>query len=73
MALSFDTDIRPLFREKDRTAMLDMFDLWSAADVRKNAESIYGALEQGAMPCDGEWPTADKELLRRWIDEGSSR
>jgi hypothetical protein len=68
---SFDADIRALFREKDRNAMLNMFDLWSAEDVRRNAERIYGALARGAMPCDRPWPEADKDLLRRWIDEGA--
>ena len=26
--LSFERDIRPLFRDKDRTSMLRAFDLW---------------------------------------------
>ncbi len=69
--LGFATDIRSLFRDKDRNAMLGMFDLWSADDVRRNAEAIYGALAGGAMPCDGPWPESDTALLRRWIDEGA--
>jgi hypothetical protein len=68
---SFEADIRPLFREKDRNAMLRHFDLWSADDVRRNAERIYGALDRGVMPCDGAWTATDKDLLRRWIDEGA--
>jgi hypothetical protein len=28
--LSFERDVRPLFREKDRDAMLKAFDLWIA-------------------------------------------
>jgi hypothetical protein len=69
--LTFDADIRPLFREKDRNSMLFMFDLWSPDDVRQHAESIYGAVAQGAMPCDGQWTEPQTLLLRRWIDEGA--
>jgi hypothetical protein len=70
-APSFATDIKPLFRAKDRDSMLHMFDLWAPDDVRKHAESIWGALDRGSMPCDGQWPPADKDLLRRWIDGGA--
>ncbi|WP_250031325.1 hypothetical protein [Paractinoplanes maris] len=68
---SFDADIRPLFREKDRDSMIRMFDLWSADDVRAHAESIHAAVSRGSMPCDGPWSEADTALLRRWIDGGS--
>ena len=67
----FTADIRPLFREKDRNSMLHRFDLWSADDVREHAETIYGAVDRGSMPCDGPWPPADRDLLRRWIDGGA--
>jgi hypothetical protein len=30
---TFASDIKPLFREKDRNSMLRRFDLWSLADV----------------------------------------
>jgi hypothetical protein len=32
-APSFEADIRPLFRAKDRDSMLNRFDLWSVDDV----------------------------------------
>jgi hypothetical protein len=64
----FAADIQPLFREKDRNAMLWMFDLWSVDDVRTHADGIYRAVEGGAMPCDGSWPEQNTALLRRWID-----
>jgi hypothetical protein len=32
--VSFTQDIKPLFRERDRTAMMSHFDLWSYDDVR---------------------------------------
>jgi hypothetical protein len=51
--------------------MLGMFDLWSAEDVRRHAERIYGAVAHGSMPCDGAWPEDSTLLLRRWIDEGA--
>jgi hypothetical protein len=69
--VSFDTDIRPLFREGDRTAMLYAFDLWSHADVREHADAILERLEEGAMPCDGPWPEDQVEIFRAWIEEGT--
>ena len=69
---TFDADIRPLFRAKDRNSMLFMFDLWSADDVREHAERIYGAIAQGNMPCDGRWTDAQTLLFRRWIDDGTA-
>jgi hypothetical protein len=30
--LTFERDIRPLFREKDRDSMLKAFDLWAHSD-----------------------------------------
>ncbi|GAA0461807.1 hypothetical protein Ade02nite_16420 [Paractinoplanes deccanensis] len=71
MELSFAADIRPLFRDRDRNAMLGMFDLWSVDDVREHAESIHAVLARGAMPCDGAWPPERTALLRRWIDGGA--
>ena len=68
----FAADIKPLFRDKDRDAMLWMFDLWSVDDVRTHAEGIFGAVERGVMPCDGSWPAENTALLRRWIDSGQN-
>ena len=70
-APSFATDIKPLFRESDRTAMLSAFDLWSFDDVTSNSDRILGAVESGSMPCDGPWPEEQVDLLRRWIDGGT--
>jgi len=67
---SFEHEIRPLFRERDRQAMLSHFDLWSYDDVRANANAIYGAVEQGKMPCDGAWPSEQVARLHEWIDAG---
>jgi hypothetical protein len=70
-APSYDRDIRPLFRERDRASMKSHFDLWSYDDVRANAERIYRSLEAGRMPCDGAWSPDDVQRLRSWIDTGS--
>ena len=68
--LSFDRDIRPLFRDKDRDSMMAAFDLFDYADVAENADAIVGSLRSGQMPCDGAWPDADVDKLQHWIDAG---
>jgi hypothetical protein len=70
VGLSFERDIRPLFRDKDRNSMMAAFDLFDYADVAKNADAIVGSLRSGQMPCDGAWPDADVDKLQRWIDAG---
>ena len=54
--LGFETDIKPLFREKDRQAMRRAFDLWSYDDVVAHADAITQRLSDGTMPCDDAWP-----------------
>jgi hypothetical protein len=71
--LSFETDIKPLFREGDRSAMMFAFDLWSYEDVKKHANRILPAVRDGVMPCDGQWPSDQVELFQRWMDGGSPR
>ncbi|MGO8956431.1 MAG: hypothetical protein ACLQFR_03510 [Streptosporangiaceae bacterium] len=68
--LSFDKDIRPLFRAKDQESMQFAFDLSKHADVAEHADAILGALRSGQMPCDGAWPPAQVEKFQRWIDAG---
>ena len=70
-ALSFASDIKPLFRDSDREAMHAAFDLWSAADVRAHGEAIAARLRDGSMPCDGAWPKDRVALFDRWLEEGS--
>src|SRR5437879_3623528 len=41
--LSFERDIKPLFRAKDRESMLAAFDLFDHADVVEHADRIVGA------------------------------
>jgi hypothetical protein len=69
--IQFDRDIKPLFREKDRNAMMGSFDLWSYGDVKKNAGAILDAIGGGSMPCDGAWPPDRVDMLRRWIAAGT--
>ena len=69
-ALSFERDIKPMFRDKDRDSMMQAFDLFDYDDVAENADAIVGSLRSGQMPCDGAWPEADVDKLQDWIDLG---
>jgi truncated hemoglobin YjbI len=69
-APGFDRDIRPLFSDRDRQAMLWAFDLGAAASVRANAVAILQQLEAGRMPCYGPWPEARMAVFRAWIESG---
>jgi hypothetical protein len=68
--ISFDADIKPLFREKDRDSMRSAFDLWSYADVQTHADAIAEHLKNGSMPCDGAWPPEQVGLFERWVEQG---
>jgi hypothetical protein len=70
VGLSFERDVRPMFRDKDRNSMLSAFDLFDYADVADNADAIVGSLRSGQMPCDGEWPASQVDTLQQWIDAG---
>jgi hypothetical protein len=67
---TFGSDVRPLFRDVDIDAMRDAFDLGSAEDVKRHAESILQRLEDGSMPCDQMWRISDVDLFRAWMDHG---
>lgn len=68
--VSFETQIKPLFREKDRGSMSFAFDLWSHESVSAHADTIANVLRAGKMPCDGSWPQSRIDLFQRWIDAG---
>jgi hypothetical protein len=72
MAISFATDIRHLFRQRDIAAMRTAsgFDLSSYVDVSERAERILARLKAGEMPCDGAWPPAQVQLFSDWIGAG---
>ncbi len=69
---SFERNVKPLFRERDRTTMLSVakFDLWLRGDVAEHADAILGRLEDGSMPCDQAWPDDQVALFRPAIDAG---
>jgi hypothetical protein len=69
----FETEIRPLFREFDRTSMLKAFDLWNYDDVRTHQAAILERVAAGTMPCDGPWTQSNVSLLEAWIGGGSPR
>jgi hypothetical protein len=67
---SFEHDIRPLFRDKDRARMEWAFDLWDHSSVKGNAPQILERVEDGDMPCDESWGRDRIDLFRSWIDGG---
>jgi hypothetical protein len=69
--LSFERDIKPLFREFDRNSMRKAFDLWDHHDVVTHQSAILDRVSAGTMPCDGAWPSDAVATFRRWIGEGS--
>ena len=69
--VTYEQNIRQLFRDRDIQSMKFAFDLSSYDDVRANAEAIYEKLAAGSMPCDGPWAAEDVQRFRTWIDNGS--
>jgi hypothetical protein len=69
--LSFERDIKPLFRESDRDAMRRAFDLWSLTDVATHGEAIAARLTNGSMPCDGPWPADRVATFTKWLSTGA--
>jgi hypothetical protein len=73
MALSFATDIRPLFRDGDVECMESMGVALNDAAwmcVPANAQSVYGAVSGGTMPPDEPWPADRVSLFKEWMDAG---
>jgi hypothetical protein len=68
--VSFETHVKPLFRELDRQSMQPHFDLWSHDDVSQHADAILARLQAGTMPCDAAWPQARVDLFERWTESG---
>ena len=69
---TFEEDVKPLFRERDRGAMLSVarFDLWSRDDVAEHSQEILQRLENGSMPCDEAWPEERVAIFRQWVGAG---
>ena len=70
--LSFERDVKPLFRDRDRGTMISVshFDLWKRDDVAEHAQAILKRLEDGSMPCDTAWPADRVDTFRSWIEAG---
>jgi hypothetical protein len=68
--MSFAEDVKPLFREEDRSSMDFAFDLWSYDDVKTNADLILERVEDGTMPCDETWSEDKVQVFRSWIAAG---
>jgi hypothetical protein len=71
--LSFERDIRPLFRDKDVESMSGHFDLSSYEEVSEHADAIHAHLADGSMPCDGAWPAENVERFGQWMEAGLPR
>jgi hypothetical protein len=71
--VSFESHVKPLFRQLDRQSMQAHFDLWSHDDVSQHADAILTRLQAGTMPCDGSWPRAQVDLFQRWAKSGKPR
>jgi hypothetical protein len=69
-SVGFERDVKPLFRERDRSSMIRSFDLWNYDDVRANADAILDRVSDGSMPCDEEWTPEHVGVLQSWIDAG---
>jgi hypothetical protein len=69
--ISFEQQIKPLFREGDRQAMKWAFDLWSHDDVARNSDAILERLRDGTMPSDGAWPAEQMAVFQHWVDAGT--
>jgi hypothetical protein len=73
MALSFASDIRPLFRDEDVECMKSMGielddPMWMC--VPANAQDVYRTVADGSMPPDEPWPKDRVALFKSWMDAG---
>jgi hypothetical protein len=66
----FEENIKPMFRELDRSRMEWAFDLWDHESVKDNAPQILQRLEDGDMPCDEPWEGSQIETFRSWMQLG---
>jgi hypothetical protein len=71
-SISFERDIKPLFRDRDRGSMKFFIDLWSYDDVARESDAILERLRDGSMPCDGAWDEQRIALFRSWVDGGKA-
>jgi hypothetical protein len=75
---SFQSDILPLFTERDTRAMSKAFNLASYNDVNAHAATIYDRIRRiggAVMPPpppkgEGPWPQARIDLFAQWMEDG---
>jgi len=75
---SFQTDIRPLFTDRDIRAMSSAFNLARYEDVKGHASKIHdrirgigGAVMPPPPPRgEGPWPQSQIELFAKWMADG---
>lgn len=76
--IRFQSDIRPLFTDRDVHAMSRSFNLASYDDVKAHAAIIYdrirgigGAVMPPPPPGgEGPWHPSDIELFAKWMADG---
>ena len=76
--ISFESDIRPLFTERDIEGMRKGFNLASYDEVKAHAAAIYdrirgigGAIMPPPPPRgEGPWPQSRIELFAKWMADG---
>jgi len=68
--LSFEWDIRPLFRRRTATRCWRPLICSITGMSWSVPMTSSGALRSGQMPCDGAWPESQVETLQQWIDAG---
>jgi hypothetical protein len=77
-ATSFQSDIRPLFTERDVQAMSKAFNLASYDDVKKHAPAIFDRIRGIGGPVmppppprgEGPWPQSRIERFAKWMADG---
>jgi hypothetical protein len=77
---TFEQHIKPLFRAKDRAAMLFSLDLHNYTDVFNEADSIYNVVRDKTfynlatgMPKDKPWSLRNIHLFQSWIIGGKKQ
>ncbi len=74
--LSFETDIKPMFRQKCAHCHTKTFKTGSWLDynnVVKNKDKIYNRVViKKDMPRGGVMTPEQRELVKRWIEEGTA-
>ena len=69
--LGYAKDIKSLFRSSDVDAMKRQgLDLGAYKDIRARADDILSRLQDGSMPCDGQWPQKSIDKFKQWIADG---